>query len=137
MKTFKEKLDQLKSLTEDDFNLDNADLEDKLRKVPNLHSQWMKRFYSQSFKLMEMEKDLKKDYREKLNHYLYHYEYDVKPTQVNHYIESDKEYSEKLLKVDEQRLLVNAIEGILKKVNQLSFDIKNLIELKKLKQGVN
>lgn len=134
---FKKKLNRIKEIAEDDFNLDNLDLEKKLRQIPNLHSSWMKRFYSQSYKLMKMESDLKKLYRDKLNYYLHNYEYEVKPNQVNFYIESDEEYARKLLRVDEQRILVDAIEGILKKVNQLSFDIKNLMDLKKLKMGVN
>jgi CRISPR/Cas system CSM-associated protein Csm2 small subunit len=120
---------------EEDFNLDKADLEAKLRTIPNLHSKWLRHFYKQSHKLMKKDKELAVIWRDKLNHYLFHYAYEVKHTQVKFYIDSDDEYSKIFYQVECQRKIVEMIESILKKTTQLSFDINNLIKFKELKAG--
>ena len=121
--------------SEDDFNLDKADLEAKLRLIPNLHNKWLRHFYQQSHKLMKKEAELAKIWRDKLNYYLFDYEYEVKHTQVKFYIDSDEEYSKIFYQVECQRKVVEMIESILKKTTQLSFDISNLIKFKELKAG--
>jgi len=120
---------------EEDFNFSKADLEDKLRSIPNLHSKWLRHFYRQSHKLIIKEKELAVIWREKLNFYLFHYEYEIKHTQVKFYIDSDDEYSKIFYQVNCQRKIVDMLDGILKKTIQLSFDMNNLIKLKELKAG--
>jgi hypothetical protein len=120
---------------EEDFNLDKADLEAKLRLIPNLHSKWLRYFYQQSHKLIVKEKELSKMWRDKLNHYLFHYEYEVKHTQVKYYIESDEEYSVIFYQCNCHRKIVDCLESILKKTTQMSFDISNLIKFKEMKLG--
>lgn len=121
--------------SEEDFNFGKADLEDKLRQIPNLHNKWLRHFYRQSHKLIVKEKDLTAMWRKKLNYYLFEYKYEVKHTQVKFYIESDEEYSVIFYQINCQRKLVEMLEGILKKTTQLSFDINNLIKFKELKAG--
>lgn len=132
---FDDTLEKYLAEAEADFNLDKADLEDKLRKIPNLHSKWLRYFYQQSHKLIVKEKELSKLWREKLNHYLFDYEYEVKHTQVKYYIESDEQYSVIFYQCNCQRKIVDALESILRKTTQLSFDISNLIKFKELKAG--
>jgi hypothetical protein len=135
MSKFDEILEQYLQEAETDFNFDKADLEDKLRSIPNLHSKWLRYFYRQSHKLIVKEKELAILWRDKLNHYLFNYEYEVKHTQVKYYIESDEQYSVVYYQVNCQRKIVDCLESILKKTTQLSFDINNLIKLKELKAG--
>jgi CRISPR/Cas system CSM-associated protein Csm2 small subunit len=135
MNKFDEILEKYLAEAEIDFNFDKADLEDKLRKVPNLHSKWLRHFYRQSHKLIQKEKELAKMWRDKLNHYLFHYKYEVKHTQVKYYIESDEEYSVIFYQCNCQRNIVDCLESILKKTTQLSFDMNNLIKLKEMKAG--
>jgi CRISPR/Cas system CSM-associated protein Csm2 small subunit len=118
-----------------DFNFNDADLEAKLRSIPNMHSKWLRYFYRQSHKLIQKEKDLAKMWRDKLNHYLFNYEYEVKPSQAKYYIESDDQYSVLFYQVNCQKKLVECLESILKKTTQLSFDMNNLMKLKELKAG--
>ena len=120
---------------EADFDLSKSDLEAKLREIPNLHNKWLRHFYRQGHKLLVKEKELQKCWRDKLNYYLFDYQYEVKSTQVKFYIESDEEYQKIFYTVDCQRKIVSAIEAILKKTTQLSFDINNLIKFKELKAG--
>jgi len=120
---------------EADFDFSNADLEAKLRAIPNLHSKWLRNFYQQSHKLIKKERDLAVIWRDKLNYYLHDYEYEVKPTQVKFYIDSDEDYSIIFYQVSCHRKIVDMIESILKKTTQLSFDMNNLIKLKELKAG--
>ncbi len=121
---------------EEDFNLDKADLESKLRAIPNLHNKWLRHFYRQSHILIKKEKELAKVWKDKLNFYLYgNYPYEIKYTQVKFYIESDEEYSKIAFQVNSHKKVVEMLESILKKTTQLSFDINNLIKFKELKAG--
>jgi hypothetical protein len=117
--------------------LDKADLEAKLRSIPNLHSKWLRYFMKRSKVLLQKERDLRDLERTKRKFYLYKYDYEVKPTQVQFYIDSDEQYSKQLYQVNLQRKLVDLIERTLKKTTQLSFDLKNLIDFKKMKEGIN
>ena len=137
MVDFAEVIDKYVDEAEDDFNLDKADLEEKLRNIPNLHSKWLRYFMKQSKVLLQKERDLRDLERTKRKYYLYDYDYEVKPTQVQFYIDSDEAYSKKLYQVNLQRHLVDLIERTLKKTTQLSFDLKNLIDFKKMKEGIN
>lgn len=132
---FDEVMERFLQEAEVDFNFNNADLEDKLRQIPNLHSKWLRHFYRQSHKLIVKEKELAKIWRNKMNYYLYNYKYEVKPTQVKFYIDSDDEYSVVFYQVNCMKKLVEMLEGILKKTTQLSFDMNNLIKFKELKEG--
>ena len=135
MVDFAEVIDKYVDEAEDDFNLDKADLEEKLRNIPNLHSKWLRYFMKQSKVLLQKERDLRDLERTKRKYYLYDYDYEVKPTQVQFYIDSDEAYSKKLYQVNLQRHLVDLIERTLKKTTQLSFDLKNLIDFKRMKEG--
>lgn len=135
MAKFDDIIEKYLEMSEADFNLDKADLEAKLREIPNLHNKWLRHFYRQSHKLMAKEKDLNKMWRDKLNYYLFDYEYEVKHTQVKFYIDADEEYSKLFYQVECQRKVVDCVEAILKKTTQLSFDINNLIKFKELKAG--
>jgi hypothetical protein len=135
MSKFDEIIEKYLAEAEIDFNFDKADLEDKLRGIPNLHSKWLRHFYRQSHKLILKERELAKMWRDKLNHYLFDYEYEVKPTQAKYYIESDEEYSVIYYQCNCQRKVVDCLEAILKKTTQLSFDMNNLMKLKELKAG--
>jgi hypothetical protein len=137
MVDFAEVIDKYVDEAEDDFNFDKADLEAKLRSIPNLHSKWLRYFMKQSKVLLQKERDLRDLERTKRKYYLYDYDYEVKPTQVQFYIDSDEDYSKKLYQVNLQRKLVDLIERNLKKTTQLSFDLKNLIDFKKMKEGIN
>jgi CRISPR/Cas system CSM-associated protein Csm2 small subunit len=139
-KTFDEIIEKYLAIAEVDFNFNDADLEAKLRTIPNLHNKWMRHFYRQSHILIKKEKALAKIWRDKLNYYLHGnaqegYEYEVKHTQVKYYIESDEQYSVLFYQVNCQRKIVEMLEGILKKTTQLSFDMNNLMKLKELKAG--
>lgn len=137
MADFNEVIEKYVMEAEDDFNFDKADLELKLRSIPNLHSKWLRHFMKQSKVLLQKEKDLRDLERKKRKYYLYDYDYEVKPTQVQFYIDSDEQYSKQLYQVNLQRKLVDLIERNLKKTTQLSFDLKNLIDFKKMKEGIN
>lgn len=136
MADFKDVIEQYVKEAEDDMNLDKADLEAKLRSIPNLHNKWLRKFIIQSKVLLQKERDLMELERKKRKYYLFDYEYEVKPTQVQFYIDSDDEYAKKLYQVNLQRKLVDLIERTLKKTTQLSFDIKNLMDFKKMKEGI-
>jgi hypothetical protein len=137
MVDFNDVIDKYVDEAEADFDLNKADIELKLRSIPNLHSKWLRYFMKQSKILLQKERDHMELERKKRKYYLYDYDYEVKPTQVQFYIDSDAEVSGKLYQVNLQRKLVDLIERTLKKTTQLSFDLKNLIDFKKMKEGIN
>jgi CRISPR/Cas system CSM-associated protein Csm2 small subunit len=135
MSKFDDIIEKFLKEAEADFDLSKADLEAKLREIPNLHNKWLRHFYRQSHKLMSKEKELSQLWRDKMNFYLFDYEYEVKHTQVKFYIDADEAYSKLFYQVNCQRKVVECVEAILKKTTNLSFDINNLIKFKELKAG--
>ena len=128
--------DEFIQMVEDDFNLEMHNLETKLLKIPNLHSKYLKFFYKEKGKLIELERELRELYRKKWYFYKDEYEYKLELKHIEWHIESDEEYSPLLFKFNKQKQRVDFFESLVKKSNTLSFDIKNLIEYKKFLSGV-
>lgn len=120
-----------------DFNIDKAHLNECLIKIPKLHSKWMKFFFREQGKFFLLEDERKKLFRQKHKYYLTEYELEIKPNQLIWYIESDKEYSKLLLKINVQKSIVDYLEKIVKKTKDQNFIIKNIIEWERYIHGDN
>lgn len=122
---------------EEDFKLRKDQLDTKLREIPNLHSKYLRHYYREKKKLVELEVDLKSLYLQKWKYYKNDYDFVVDNKHINFYIDGDKEYNTKLLELGRQKNLVEYFSNLLKKCNSLSFDIRNMIEYIKFINGVN
>jgi hypothetical protein len=122
---------------EEDFRLTPENIQDKMYTVPNLHSKYLKIFFREKARYNKMDKELNKLYREK--YYFYTTKYDKlleNQKEIQFHILSDEEYAELNQKVENQKVLVDCVDRTLKKVSQLTFDIKGIIEYTKYLQGV-
>lgn len=57
-------------------------------------------------------------------------------TEIDPYIDSNKVFYDTKIAVMEQEMVVKYLEGILDNINRMSYNIKNFIELKQMKEGL-
>lgn len=118
-----------------DLTLTADNIGDKLYKIPNLHSKYLRLYYQESLVLEKLEAKLARLYKKLFKYYTTEVDYIVKPAQANFFIFGDDKYSEAKFVVSKQKLQVDYLERTLKKVNNLSFDIKNLVEWSVFQNG--
>lgn len=112
---------------ENDLNITEENLKEKLYKIPMIHCKWQKVFFNQKKKLIGKTKELSILYRKK------YYEYKegenlLNLKEIDFHIISDPEYSELRSEVQKLELLVSTLESSIKKISQMTFDVKNIIE---------
>lgn len=137
MKFESQNLEYYTSLADEDLDFNEANFEEKLRKVPVIHSKWLRFLYGESNKLERMKATLSKEYRKKYLYYKEDYDHNVKENHLTYFIESDEDYNKKMLATNIQLNKVNFIENIIKKLNGVSFDMGNYIKWKKFINGEN
>lgn len=131
------KWSELEAEVEEDFSLRQDKLETKLLQIPNLHSKYLRYYFNEKKKLLQLESELKVLYRKKWYYYLKDWDYTIEEKHIPWHIESDTEYSKKLLDVSRQKNIVDYFLHTIKKCNALSFDVKNVIEWNKFINGRN
>lgn len=120
-----------------DFNLTFENLTKKMYEVPNLHSKYLRIYLKQKSILHRLEKQASKKYRELFHHYTFDYEVRLSGSkEVEFHIVSDEAYADLNEKVKNQKILVDVLDRVLKKAQQLSFDVKNIMEHLKYINGV-
>lgn len=130
------KVDDLMKYVEDQLNIDASTIDKKIYDVPKIHNNIMRHYFTQKQKLIEMEVDLNKAYKQKYHYYAYDYEFKLSSEkQIVFHVEGDEEFSEKRKRFNYQKLLVEFLSESLKKANALSFDVKNIIEYTKFISG--
>ena len=116
----------LDDITKDLFiNAENLDT--KLYEVPGLHSKYLKQYFNSKLKLNSKKRELNILYKKRY--------YEIKEEsndlmnqkEIIFNILSDDEYSKLNLEVQALTDLVDILDRTIKKVNNLSFDIKNLV----------
>jgi hypothetical protein len=121
---------------DEDLKMEEETLDLKVYLIPNLHAKWVRYLYNEAMFLTKIEKQLLESFRKKYYFYLNDYSYTVDKKHVEWHIESDETYSEELYKVNKQKHKVKYLEQMVRKVNGLSFDIKNMVEWRKFLAGV-
>lgn len=122
---------------EDDLNINHTNLNSKIFEVPKLHSKYLKHFFREKKKMHKMEKELNQLYRIKYHYYAFDYEHKLdNAREIQFHVLADEEYAEALRKFENQKTVVDMMDRTLKKVSQLSFDIRNTIEYLKYINGV-
>lgn len=130
-------LDDLFKEVEEDLTINFDNLQDKLYKVPNYHSKYLKMYFDQKKILNKCNEELNKLYKKKYYYYTEQYEYKLDTVkEINFHVFSDEEYSKANLKTENQKLLVDCIERTLKRVQFMSKDVSNIMDYMKYVQGV-
>ncbi|CAB4141185.1 Recombination, repair and ssDNA binding protein UvsY [uncultured Caudovirales phage] len=141
------KLEEIEALWEQDSKIDRTELDNESLKIPTLHSKYYKIFLREKVQLKSEEQDYKLFYKLKHEYYTGKLsqeelsEYNWQPFQfvlkgdLQIYIDSDKELSSRLLKLQVQREKVEFLENIIKTLNSRGFLIKNAIDFIRFTSG--
>lgn len=130
-------LEELLSMIDVDLKLDKTNFESKIYDIPSLYSKYLRLFTIESIKLNKLEKKQALAYRQKYDYYKFEYKVKLDSEKIiDFHITSDSEYLEINSTLKQQKLLVNILESTLKRVNNLGFDVKNIVEFQKYLNGV-
>ena len=143
------KIDDIYAEWEKDSHLDRAELGEEALKIPKLHHKYFKIFTHERLQLRKLETELKQLKLEK------HEFFTMGPTEethergwrlppqgkilkseVNNYIEADKDIVNLSLKIGIQHEKLDLLESIIKSLTARGFNIKAAIEWERFKVGI-
>ena len=138
-------LEELQTQVNQDFKLDDTELDSESIKIPLLHNKYLQHLNKFSLLLKKAEYDHKLLVREKWEYYTGKADasvYQEKPfdlkvlkADVHIYIDSDEELQKADQKVAYLNTVVKYLEQVLRSINNRTFLIKNAIEWKKFTSG--
>ena len=143
------KIDDIYAEWEKDSHMDRSELGEEALKIPKLHHKYFKIFTHERLQLRKLEADLKQLKLEK------HEFFTMGPTEethekgwrlppqgkilrsdVNNYIEADKDIVNLSLKIGIQHEKIDLLESIIKSLTARGFNIKAAIEWERFKVGI-
>lgn len=128
---------KLKKVVEKDLKWSRDTAQDKEVQLSTLYSKYLEVYIGQAYirRKLELKKD--KIYGKLYHKYKFDFEFQLDTkAEVESYIKADDEYYKIALEVANQQMITNYIEEVLKEINTIGFNIKDYIELEKLKRGV-
>lgn len=141
------KLEEIEALWEQDSKIDRTDLDTESLKIPSLHSKYYKIYLRERVQLKSEESDYKIFYKLKHEYYTGKLsqdelnQYNWEPFQfvlkgdLQIYMDSDKDISERMLKLQVQKEKVEFLESIIKTLNGRGFLIKSAIDFIRFTSG--
>lgn len=141
------KLEQIEQMWAEDCSIDRTALDTESLKIPSLHSKYYKIYLREKMQLKSDEHEYNIFFKTKHEYYTGKLsqeelsEYGWQPFQfvlkndLSIYINSDKEITDKLLKLQLQREKVDLLESIIKTLNNRGFLIKNAVDFIKFCNG--
>ena len=125
-------LDNYTNELKPEINLNKLNLGDHQSKLPSLKHKWAGRYINHKRKLIKLKVLKKETHRELVSKYI-----EEAPVKVNVSIAEKSVYTRKEIvdidnKIAEEELILEYLEKIQNIVNNIQWDIKNLIELEKL-----
>lgn len=143
------KLEEISQEWINDSKIDTTELDIESIKIPQLHSKYLKIYFEERRKLKSIEFQNKELYLNKYEYYngrlsdeeLQNLNWEpfmkrLMKTEVDLYLESDKDIIQNNMRIVNQKEKLDMLEEILKNLNQRNFQIKNAIDWKKFTQGV-
>jgi hypothetical protein len=130
--TKKELLEHIKK----DLELNTDNLETKLYEIPGLHSKYLGLYFNSKTKLAKQEKKLAQLYKEKWTFYKEESDELLDKKEIQFHILADEEYATLNMHVQILTDMVDVLDRTVKKVGNMSFDVKNLIAYLQYMQGV-
>ncbi len=115
-----------------EININKLNLDNHQTKLPSLKHKWAGRYINHKRRLIKLKVAKKELHRELISEYI-----DQSPVKVNisiaeKSVTNRKELVEIDIKIQEEELILEYLEKIQNIVNNIQWDIKNLIELEKL-----
>lgn len=139
------KLEDIQSESESDLMFDKNKLVDASIDTPRLVNKYYGYLINEGRILKMIENKIHEVYRDRYEYYLHMAPpevYIAKPWNrkvlkgdVDMYIQSDNLYSDMINKLEAQKYKVKYVEEIIKQLNQRTYNIKNIIDIEKFKNG--
>jgi len=142
------KLEDIQTFWEKDSQVDRTELGEEALKIPQLHSKYFKIYSQERLTLRKLEADMK---QLKLSKYEFYTQGPTKETQdlgwqlppigkilksdVNSYIEGDKDIINLSLKIGMQQEKVDFVDSIIRSLNNRGYNIKAAIDWERFKVG--
>lgn len=141
------KLEQIEQMWAEDCSIDRTALDTESLKIPSLHSKYYKIFLREKIQLKADENDYNIFFKTKHEYYTGKLSQEelkemgwepfqfVLKNDLPIYINSDREISDRLLKLQLQREKVVLLESIIKTLNNRGFLIKNAVDFIRFSNG--
>jgi len=133
-----EKFEKLRSSTINLFKITDENLYDKTMQLMNYYVQYYDTYITElkAYKKLLMAKEM--IYGKLFNDFKFNQNVMLKSkTEIDPLIHNNAEYHEKAIAVLDQEIQVKYLEGIIDSINKMSYNIKNLIDLKTMKMNGN
>lgn len=131
-----EEFKKLKTVIEKDLTLTKENVLLKNIEIPKLYSKYLDIFSILLKKYKSLFRKSEILYKNKYHYYKYDFKYDLKnKSEIDLYVEGDKDYIELKKQVDESELMLKYVEKTLNNINTMSYNIKNFIEYTKFLNG--
>jgi len=142
------KLDDILNMWSEDCEMDRTELGEESLKLPKLHSKYLRHFSEERLFLRKLEEERKEF--SKLKHDYYRgvlpeedlkeqgwdpFRLSILKSDVHMYLDSDQDIIKLNLKISVQQEKVDALESIIKAINNRGFLIKAAIDYEKFKVG--
>ena len=142
------KLDEIMEMWSEDCNVNRLELGEESLKLPKLHSKYLRVFTEERLLLKRLEEERKELVLVKHDYYRgllpeedlkangwEPFRLNVLKSDMHMYIDADQDIIKLNLKIAMQQEKVDALESIIRSINNRGFLIKNAIEFEKFKVG--
>lgn len=143
-------LDQLYDEWRKDSHIDSTELDIESLKIPELHSKYMKIYFSERMKLKGYQFQSKDMMLKKFEHYngrLSQEELEelgwepfvkkLMKNEIDMYVDADKDIINVKMRIAAQEEKIDFLEEVIKHLNQRNYQIKNAIEWRRFTNGIN
>ena len=142
-------LEQIQDMWDKDCCIDTTNLTNEAQNIPKLHAKYYRIFIKQRMIVAEYQRQLKKLRFEKYEFFINPTEYHVKQlkwtvpaqgkllkTEVNQYVDSDKDVIDLELKIALQQEKTQFCKSIIDTVNTRGFLLKTILDERKFNNGL-
>ena len=132
-----EKFELLKQRADKDIKVDLSNIVEKSLKFSSIYHNYSKLYIDELKQLKELSLEKEKIFGELYDKYKFHNDYKLdSKTEIEIYVKSDKQYFEIAQKYYQQESIVKYLEQLIDNINKVGYNIKNYIELEKIKLGI-
>ena len=138
----------IRGMVEKDLKIDSTELDLASLRIPQLHTKYLNIFHDERLLLKKMKIEFKDLSRIKWDYYTGKISQEtldelgwepfplkILKTDIDRYLDSDKDISSEKSKIDYQDEKVLYLESVLKNITNLQWNIKNAIEWRKFLNG--
>lgn len=130
-----DELNKLKKEATEDLSITEQNALEKTLEVPQLFQRYLSLFLRESLILKKMRVNLDKLYGQRFRYYREDYGRELRAGEIEHFINSEEEYHKKNLEYQTQEAICKYLEDTTQKMKNLSFDLKNFIDLRSFLGG--